>query len=92
MGIELIANMAADALGDRIVLGSRTSGITASRLRDHSVAGGEYIRETGARTVAFVGLNGPILTVALLAATQAEVPLTPLNYRLSAEAIRSLLD
>ncbi|MGB9308862.1 MAG: fatty acid--CoA ligase family protein, partial [Mycobacterium sp.] len=56
------------------------------------VAGGAAVlRAAGAGCVAYVGLNGPVLPALLFAAARAGIPLTPLNYRASADQLNALI-
>src|SRR5205085_9656597 len=87
----LLLDMAADGFGDRVVVGRRDGGLTASRLRDMAVAGAHAIRTAGADAVVYLAVNGPAFPVALFAAARAGVPLVPVNYRLGAEQLSKLL-
>jgi acyl-CoA synthetase (AMP-forming)/AMP-acid ligase II len=91
MGIELILDMTSGALGGRIALGGRADGLTYGDLAAAADGGAAVLRASEARSVAFVGLNGPVLPALMFAAARAGVPLTPLNYRLPAEQLRTLL-
>jgi acyl-CoA synthetase (AMP-forming)/AMP-acid ligase II len=67
---------------------------TKSHVRGAAPARGgtaRRLRECGARSLAFLDLNGPAAAVALYGAARAEVPHVPLNYRLSRGEIESLL-
>lgn len=91
MGIDLILDMAGGALGDRIALGSRKDGLTYAELSRAAEGGAAILRAAGARSVAHIGLNGPLLPALVFAAAKAGIPLTPLNYRLSAHQLTDLL-
>src|SRR5271166_7200168 len=91
MGIELIVDMAAGGVGDRIALGRRADGLTFTELDRVAAGGAVVLRSYGADSVAYVGLNGPVLPALLFAAARAGIPLTPLNYRLSGDQLRELL-
>ncbi|HVV29407.1 MAG TPA: AMP-binding protein [Mycobacteriales bacterium] len=92
MGVEVLLDLATAMCGDRVAVGSRDGGLTFDELAAHSDGAAALIRGTGAHHVAFVGLNGPALSVAVFAAAKAGVPITPLNYRLSHEQLEELLD
>ena len=92
MGIEVLLDLAASMCGDRIAIGSRQDGVTFDRLNELSSGGATVIQDSGAKHVAFVGLNGPALSVAVFASAKAGVPVTPLNYRLSDEQLTELID
>ncbi|NKY43648.1 class I adenylate-forming enzyme family protein [Nocardia cerradoensis] len=91
MGIELILDMAAGAAGDRVALGRRDTGLTYADLARAADGGAALLRKSGARSVAYVGLNGPVLPALIFAAARAGIPLTPLNYRLSGVQLGELL-
>src|SRR5215207_10804048 len=83
--------MAADAFGDRVVVGRRNGGLTAARLRELAVGGARAVRDSGADAVVYLAVNGPAFQVALFAAARAGVPLVPVNYRLGAEQLDGVL-
>ncbi|GAA3226822.1 class I adenylate-forming enzyme family protein [Actinocorallia longicatena] len=91
MKISVVVDMAADGFADRVLVGRRSTGLTAARLRAVSRAGARRIRAAGADALLYLGVNGPAFPVALFAAAQAGVPLVPVNYRLGGEQLRSLL-
>ncbi|GAA1866897.1 fatty acid--CoA ligase family protein [Pseudonocardia ailaonensis] len=92
MPISLITDMAAETLGDRVALGRSRDGLTHTALRRAALGGAGLVAASGHRSVAFVGVNGPVVAALLFASAYAGVPFTPLNYRLSAEALRVQLD
>lgn len=92
MPVSLLADMAAEALGERTAIGSREGGLSYVGLRRSAGGGARLIRESGRRSVAFVGVNGPVVASLLFGAALAGVPFTPLNYRLSADVLRAQLD
>jgi acyl-CoA synthetase (AMP-forming)/AMP-acid ligase II len=91
MSITMLLDMAAAAYGDRTALGRRAGGPSYAWLSLTVAGGAGIIHASGARSVAFVGLNGPALPALLLASAAAGVPFTPLNYRLSADGLDQLL-
>lgn len=91
MNLELLLDMAADGFGDRVVVGRRSTGLTASRLKTMAITGAKAITDAGADAVVYLAVNGPAFPVALFAAARAGVPLVPVNYRLGAEQMTSLL-
>ncbi|GCE42519.1 O-succinylbenzoic acid--CoA ligase [Rhodococcus wratislaviensis] len=91
MNLTMLLDMAVDGFGDRVVIGRREGGITAAQLNDMSIAGAAAIRESGADAVVYLAVNGPAFPVAMFAAARAGVPLVPVNYRLGAEQLQSLL-
>jgi len=91
MHLTMLLDMAIDGLGDRVVIGRREGGITAARLGEMSEAGASAIRTSGADAVVYLAVNGPAFPVAMFSAARAGVPLVPVNYRLGAEQLQSLL-
>ncbi|GAC70321.1 class I adenylate-forming enzyme family protein [Gordonia soli] len=91
MNIALLLDMAADGFGDRVVIGTRDGGLTAAGLRDRSATGADLIRRSGADAVVYLAVNGPAFPIAMFSAAHAGVPLVPVNYRLGAEQLDSLL-
>ena len=90
MDLMLLLRMAADGLGDRIALGSRSGGLTYAALLGKVEAAGAKIAAGEARHVAFCGMNSPAFPIALFAAAQAGKPFAPLNYRLPDADLRKL--
>jgi len=89
--ISLLLDMAADGFADRVVVGRKSTGLTAGRVRELSGGGARLIRAAGADSVVYLGVNGPAFPVALFAAAAAGVPLVPLSYRLGPDQLGSLL-
>jgi acyl-CoA synthetase (AMP-forming)/AMP-acid ligase II len=87
MTISLLLDIAQSMDAERLAVGSRAAGITTTRLRDLAGSGATVLSQAGARSLAFVGVNGPAFPVAMFASARAGVPLAPLNYRLSASAL-----
>lgn len=92
MGIELLLDITSSTAPERVVLGRRSDGLSLERLSELAVAGAAAIHRSSAKTVAFLGANGPAFPVAVFAAARAGVPISPLNYRQSADQLAALLD
>ncbi len=91
MNISMLLDMVAAAHPDRVVVGSRVEGLTASDLRERALVQALSIRTSGADSLLFLDVNGPAFPVAMFAAARAGVPLIPLNYRLGREQIDELI-
>src|SRR3982074_970413 len=91
MNLTLPLEMAADARGDRLIIGERADPLTALRLQALARGGAALVGAAGADAILYLAVNGPAFPVALFAAAQAGVPLVPVNYRLGAEQLDSLL-
>lgn len=87
----MLLDMAADGFGERVLVGSRSGGMTARDLVSRSHSGAALIHEQEAGAVVYAAVNGPAFPVALFAAARAGVPLVPLNYRLGDGQLASLL-
>jgi len=91
VNVSLLLDMAADGFGDRVLVGSREAGISATRLRERASCAAARLRAAGATAVVYLAVNGPALPVALFAAARAGIPLVPLNYRLGRHQLDQLL-
>lgn len=91
MDISLLLEMAADATPDRVALGSRAEGLTYRELATRVQGLGSALRETEAETIGLLDVNGPAFPQLLFAATYAEKPLCPLNYRLADTALNEAI-
>jgi acyl-CoA synthetase (AMP-forming)/AMP-acid ligase II len=87
--LTTLLSMAVDGFGDRVVIGSRTDGLTPRQLQ--RLARGGATLAADAEAIVFLAGNGPAFPVALFAAAYAGVPLVPLNYRLGAEQLDDLM-
>lgn len=91
MNLTMLLDMAVDGFGDRVLVGSKTDGLTAARLATMAERGAQLIRRAKADAVLYLAVNGPAFPVALFAAARAGVPLVPVNYRLGSEQLQALL-
>lgn len=88
----MLLEMAANGHGDRIALGARAEPMTYRDLAHAAWAGAALIEHLGVGSVAFVGVNSPVLATLIFATAAAGVPFSPLNYRLPDERIVALAD
>jgi acyl-CoA synthetase (AMP-forming)/AMP-acid ligase II len=89
VNLLLLLDMAAAGRGDAPAVQAGDDALSASELLASAWSGAELV--AGRDAVAFVGTNGLAFPVALFAAAAAGVPFVPLNYRLSAEQLDSML-
>ena len=82
MHTTLLLDMAADSAPDRLALGRRGEGLTFEETRQRARGGAAWLSRYPADNIAFVGMNGPALPVAIFAAGLLGKPFAPLNYRL----------
>src|SRR5256885_17130115 len=83
--------MAADGMGDRVALGSRTDGVTMVELASRARRAGAAFAALAGERVALIDLNSEAVPVALFGAALAGKPFVPINYRLSDEQLRDLV-
>ena len=92
MSISLLLEMAASANPDGTAIVSGDLRLTGSELSELADGGAGVIAASGARHVAYVGTGGAMLPLLLFASARADVAVTPLNYRLSSDGLRALID
>ncbi|OCB21112.1 AMP-dependent synthetase [Mycobacterium malmoense] len=92
MSITLLLEMAVSGNPDQVAVVDRDVRLTTTELAMAASGGAAVIAGSGAEHVAYVGTGGAMLPVLMFASARAAVPFTPLNYRLSAEGLRQLLD
>jgi acyl-CoA synthetase (AMP-forming)/AMP-acid ligase II len=89
--------MAATGTPDRVgvgrlcAAGPAPAGLTYSELLDRARAGAALLVAHGVDELVYVGVNADDFAVVLFAAAWAGIPLVPLNYRLSRDALERLL-
>lgn len=91
MNIAMLLDMAVDGDPGRPAIGGRETGLSFARLRRTAAGAASAVRASGARELVYAGLNHTPFPVALFAAAYAGVPLVPVNYRLSADALAELM-
>jgi len=92
MSISLLLEMAVSGDPDRLAVVSGDIRLTTQELSDLADGGAGVITASGCDHVAYVGAGGAMLPLLLFASARAGVPVTPINYRLAADGIQSLID
>ena len=92
MSISLLLEMAASSDPDRTAVVSGDVRLTTNELSALADGGAGVIAASGAQHVAYVGTGGAMLPLLLFSSARAAVAVTPLNYRLSADGLRELID
>lgn len=92
MSISLLLEMAASTNPDRTALVSGEMRLTTAQLSELADGGAGVIAAAGTSHVAYVGLGGAMLPLLLFSSARAGATFTPLNYRLSADGLRELID
>jgi acyl-CoA synthetase (AMP-forming)/AMP-acid ligase II len=92
MSISLLLEMAASSNPDRTAVVSGEIRLTTSELSELADGGAGVIAASGAQHAAYVGTGGAMLPLLLFSSARAGVAFTPLNYRLSEDGLRQLID
>ncbi len=92
MSISLLLEMAASSNPDRTAVVSGDLRLTTQQLSDLADGGAAVIAKSSAEHVVYVGTGGAMLPGLIFAAARAGVAFTPINYRLSADGIRALIE
>lgn len=92
MSISLLLEMASSSDPDRTAVVSNDLRLSAGELSALADGGAGVITASGASHVAYVGTGGAMLPLLLFASARAAVPFTPLNYRLSRDGLRELIE
>jgi long-chain acyl-CoA synthetase len=91
MSISLLLEMAVSSKPDRTAVVSGDVRLTTQQLSDLADAGAGVIAQSNAEHVVYVGTGGVMLPLLIFASARAGLGFTPINYRLSAEGIQSLI-
>lgn len=97
MNVLTLLEMAATGMPGRVGVGRlraaapAPAGLTYPALLDRAHSGASLLVERDAEELVYVGVNADDFAVALFAAAWAGIPLVPLNYRLSRDALGRLL-
>src|SRR5271155_5898337 len=91
MSISLLLEMAVSSNPDRTAIVSGDTRLTTQQLSDLADAGAGIIAGSNANHVVYVGTGGAMLPLLIFASARAGLTFTPINYRLSAEGIKTLI-
>jgi acyl-CoA synthetase (AMP-forming)/AMP-acid ligase II len=83
--------MAASSSPDRTAVVSGDLRLTTQQLSDLADGGAGVIAASSAKHVVYIGTGGAMLPTLIFAAARAGLPFTPINYRLSADGIQTLI-
>ncbi len=92
MHLGMLLQMAADGMGDRVALGSRAGGVTMAELADRARRAGTIFAERSGERVALVDLNSEAVPITLFGAALAGKPFVPINYRLTDDQLREIVE
>jgi acyl-CoA synthetase (AMP-forming)/AMP-acid ligase II len=91
VNIAMLLEMAVEGDSERVVVGPREGGLTASGLLGQARRAAVWFEKSGASAVGYFGVNSDVLPVALFGAALAGVPFAPINYRAPDEQLRGIL-
>lgn len=92
MSISLLLEMASSSDPDRVAVVDGDLRLTTQDLSDLADGAAGVIAGSGADHVAYVGAGGAMLPLLLFASARAGRAFTPINYRLSADGIQTLIN
>jgi fatty-acyl-CoA synthase len=91
MNLNLILDMAADALGDAPAISAATGALSYVELRDQTHRAAAWLAEFDATNTVYLGGNDPAFVVAIFASALLGRPFASLNYRLADADLRRIL-
>ena len=91
MSISLLLEMAVSSNPDRTAVVSGETRLTTQQLSDLADGGAGVIAASNAQHVVYVGTGGVVLPLLIFASARAGLAFTPINYRLSAEGVQTLI-
>jgi acyl-CoA synthetase (AMP-forming)/AMP-acid ligase II len=92
LSISLLLDMAVSSDPDRLAVVCGDTRMTVGQLNELTGRGAGAIAASGAAHVAYVGTGGDLLPLLLFSCARAAIPFTPLNYRLSSDGLRELVE
>lgn len=92
MNVMMLLEMAAQGYGDRVAFTNANESLTYRELYDAAGAAALEIKRSGCSYVAMLDVASLAMPVALFASAWAGVTYVPINYRLTAHEIKSLLE
>ncbi len=91
LNTALLLEMVTEGAPDRIVVGSRSGGLSAADLMARARAAAARFLAAGVEHVALVDVNSEAMPIALFGAGLAGLPFAPVNYRLTDEQLEGIL-
>lgn len=91
MSISFLLEMASSTDPERVSIVCNGFRLTVGELNDLADRGAGVIASAGVRHVVYVGTGGVMQPLLIFASARAALPYTPINYRLSTDAIHELI-
>ncbi len=92
MSISLLLEMAVSGDSDRVALVDDDIRLTTAELSTLADGGSGVVAASAASHVVYVGTGGAMLPLLMFSSARANLAFTPLNYRLSADGLRELVE
>jgi acyl-CoA synthetase (AMP-forming)/AMP-acid ligase II len=92
MDLMTVLTMAVAGSPDRVLIGPKSSGLTASGIQRLAAAMSSRVLQARADDVTYLGGNGPAFAISLFGAAGADRSFLPLNYRLSDAELTIILE
>ena len=92
MHLGMLLQMAADGMADRTAIGPLDGGLTMADLATHAQRVGAALADKPGERVVLVDLNSEAVPLALFGSALAGKPFVPVNYRLTDEQLRAILE
>ncbi len=92
MNVSMLLEMIAESAPDRVAVGSRPGGVTYGQLLARARRLATLLRDRGVERLGLVDLNSEAMPICLYGAGIAGVPFSPVNYRLTDDQLRHILE
>jgi acyl-CoA synthetase (AMP-forming)/AMP-acid ligase II len=87
----MLLQMSADGMGDRVSVGSRAGGITASDLATRAARLGTHFTSLPGERIGIIDLNSAAVPLTLFGSALGGKPFVPMNYRLTDEQLKGIV-
>lgn len=92
MHLGMLLDMIGDGMADRALIGSSRDGLTGAALRGRASAAADLLSSMPGDRIAMIDVNSVAVPVALFGSALAGKPFVPLNYRLTDDRLRALVE
>src|SRR4051794_54021 len=91
MHLGMLLEMAAEGLGDRILVGPSDNGVSAAELATRARRLGAQLAQLPGGRIVLVDLNSEAVPLLLFGSALAGKPFVPINYRLTDDQLRAIV-
>lgn len=92
MNLSMLLEMACEAMGDRVAVGSRSDGVTYEELLERVQRTARFVVDADVDRVGLLDVNSEMMPLLVFASGVAGVPFAPVNYRLADDRLRSVAE